>query len=89
MRVEPEPKPRRILGWEVRRVPRDRRDSPPLALILLFAGLAGVALHDIAYRQTGGDDFEAFGVISHAGLDMLAVTLFLALIAAVHERVRS
>lgn len=43
----------------------------------LVAGV-GVALtffHDLIYRQTGGADFEIYGLLSHAGLDLLALTI--------------
>ncbi len=40
-------------------------------------GLALTAFHDLIYRQTGGADFELWGVLSHAGTDLLALTIML------------
>ena len=56
------------------------RDShaPILARhVKLVAGI-GFALtlfHDLIYRQTGGTDFALYGVLSHAGADLLALTI--------------
>lgn len=54
---------------------------------LLFAvGVFITAVHDYAYRRVGGDDYELGGWVSHAGTDMLTVTVALALVALVWER---
>jgi len=67
-------------------VTRDPVVSRPsrLPVLLALIGLALVAVHDVAYRQTGGTDFE-LGLISHAGVDMLAVVLALSVAAFLHD----
>lgn len=54
-----------------------------LPLALLVAGLVVTAVHDYAYRRVdnGTGDYELWGLISHAGSDMIIVTLVLATIA--------
>lgn len=53
---------------------------------LLFAsGLILTGVHDYAYRRVGGDDYELGGLLSHAGTDMLTVTIVLALVALVWD----
>ena len=37
-------------------------------------------VHDYAYRRTGGDDYEVWGLLSHAGADMLVTTFACALV---------
>lgn len=56
-----------------------------LPLLLGLAGTFITAVHDYAYRRVGGDDYELGGLISHAGTDMLTVTLALALVALIWE----
>lgn len=46
-----------------------------------LVGLLLVVVHDGVYRQTqpqGEGDFELFGTISHAGLDMLGTVIVIA-----------
>lgn len=72
----------KILGREVAvtRKPRPQRTEPvPLVRFVLTVGaaisLSWIIWHEFTYRQTGGDDYE-FGIISHAGADMLVQFLF-------------
>lgn len=54
---------------------------------LLFAvGVFVTAVHDYAYWRVGGDDYELGGWVSHAGTDMLTVTVALTLVALLWER---
>lgn len=85
------PKPRRLpFGYTLTRSPRAYRPHrhPSLAAVLFTVGLLVTALHELAYRQTGGSDFELGGLISHAGTDMLAVVIALSVIAFWLERTR-
>lgn len=56
-----------------------------LPLLLLTVGAFTTAVHDYAYRRVGGADYELGGWISHAGTDMLTVTIALALVALIWE----
>ncbi len=72
------PKPRRIMGLmvDVRRAPP--RDHPPrLWPLTLAAGLVLVVLHDLVYRRTEDEPDLELGIISHAALDMLVVSIVL------------
>lgn len=66
-----------VLGRRVHvtRKPRTQRTDPiPLVRLVLTIGaaisLSWIAWHEFTYRQTGGDDYE-YGIISHAGADMI------------------
>lgn len=50
-----------------------------LFLLLLGAGAGGVAFHELMYRRftEGPGDFEFGGLITHAGVDMILLTLLL------------
>lgn len=52
-----------------------------LPILLLIVGTFITFVHDYAYRRTGGSDFEVGGLISHAGADMLIVTIGLSVAA--------
>lgn len=54
-----------------------------LPLALLAAGLTATVIHDYAYRRvdSGEGDYELWGMVTHAGTDMLFVTGILFLIA--------
>ncbi len=55
-----------------------------LPALLFAAGLLITGVHDYAYRRadtTGTGDYELGGFISHAGTDMLIVTVVLTLVA--------
>lgn len=54
-----------------------------LPAILAAAGLTLAGVHDYAYRRAGGDDFELGGLLSHAGSDMVILTVVLAVVALV------
>lgn len=59
--------------------------------VAALVGLALVVLHDGVYRQTQPQDqgdFELFGTISHAGLDMLGTVLVVAVALVLVERGR-
>ncbi len=73
-----------IGGFRIERLPRGLRRRPRLPAVLALIGFALVAIHELAYRQTGGADFDIFETISHAGLDMTGVTIALAVAAALH-----
>lgn len=50
--------------------------------VAAIVGLSLIVLHDGVYRQTqpsGEGDFELWGTISHAGLDMLGMLAFVVL----------
>lgn len=59
-----------------------------LPVLLALIGLLAVGIHDLAYRQTGGKDFELYNLISHAGLDMLALTAALVITATIVQKGR-
>jgi Co/Zn/Cd efflux system component len=59
------------------------RERALFALWLGFAGAFVTFVHDYAYRRTGGDDFEMWGLVSHAGADMLITTAALIVAALV------
>lgn len=87
------PRSRRIrlpFGVTFVHTPRPYRPSrhPSLAGVLFIIGLVVTALHELAYRQTGGSDFELGGTISHAGADMLAVVIILSVVALWLDRIR-
>lgn len=65
-----------------------REVADHLPVVLGLVGLLAVLIHDLAYRQTGGSDFEIYGVVSHAGADMLALTAALVITAAIAQRTR-
>ena len=75
MNPDPATRSYRVLGRriDVTRTP-PRTDPIPLVRLVLTVGalisLSWIAWHEFTYRQTGGTDFE-FGLISHAGADML------------------
>jgi len=55
-----------------------------LPLALLVSGLFVTAVHDYAYRRVdtaGEGDYELWGLVTHAGSDMIITTLVLATIA--------
>ncbi len=52
-----------------------------LAGLLLLSGLVITGVHDYAYRRGGGGDLELGGLVSHAGTDMLIMTVLLAAVA--------
>lgn len=55
-----------------------------LPLALLAAGLFVTAVHDYAYRRVdtaGEGDYELWGLVTHAGSDMIITTFALALVA--------
>ncbi len=55
-----------------------------LFALLIVVGLMVTFVHDYAYRRadvTGTGDYEFGGLLSHAGTDILIVTLVLALVA--------
>lgn len=53
------------------------------ALIMLLTGGMAVFVHDFAYRRvdTGEGQYEFGGLISHAGADMIVVTIILTLVS--------
>lgn len=57
------------------------RDKIALPVLLLIAGGFITAVHDYAYRRVGGDDYELWGLVSHAGTDMLITTIALTITA--------
>lgn len=64
-----------ILGRriEVTRPPRNTGPVPLVRFVLIVGALISlswIGWHEFTYRQTGGTDLE-YGVISHAGADML------------------
>lgn len=63
-------------------------DRVRLPLLLGVTGSFITGVHDYAYRRVGGDDYEFGGLISHAGSDMLVVTIALASVALLWERRR-
>lgn len=97
MPEEPELRPRRrtvtVGPFEVTRRPQRPRGNYFPVKVATLVGLALIVLHDGVYRQTqpqGEGDFELFGTISHAGLDMLGtvVVIALALVLVQHGRIR-
>ena len=52
-----------------------------LPALLFTVGVFVTAVHDYAYRRVGGDDYELWGFVSHAGSDMLVVTIALTMVA--------
>ena len=58
------------------------RDKTALPLLLLGVGLFITGVHDYAYRRVGGADYELWGLVSHAGSDMLVVTFAVVIAAA-------
>lgn len=56
-----------------------------LPLLLVSTGVFVTAIHDYAYRRVGGDDYEVYGLISHAGSDMLIAVIALTLVAMVWQ----
>ena len=90
-----QPKPRRLGPFLIVRSPRPSRERGEYFHVKVAAltGLALIVLHDGVYRQTqpkGEGDFELWGTISHAGLDMLAVVAFtvIALVLVEHGRIK-
>ncbi len=58
--------------------------SLKLFALLIASGLTLLLVHDFAYRRadvTGTGDYEFGGLISHAGADILVVTLILSAVA--------
>ncbi len=53
------------------------------ALILATGGFI-TFVHDYAYRRVGGADYEIGGLISHAGSDMVVVTIASALVTSLY-----
>jgi hypothetical protein len=59
-------------------------NSLKLFALLMSTGLALLLVHDFAYRRadvTGSGDYEFGGIISHAGADILVVTLIISAMA--------
>lgn len=54
--------------------------------VLAIVGSYVTGLHELVYRQTGGDEFPVLRVVSHAGGDMLGVVGVLVLTAALTLR---
>ncbi len=55
-----------------------------LAALLIAAGLVVTLIHDYAYRRgdsAGTGDYELGGLVSHAGTDLMILTVVLAAIA--------
>lgn len=52
----------------------------------LIAGMGGFVtfVHEYTYRRVGGDDYELGGLLSHAGTDMLVVTVACAVVACAY-----
>ncbi len=61
----------------------EMRDRYALPLLLFITGAFVTAVHDFAYRRVGGTDYELGGLVSHAGSDMLVVTIAMTLVAVV------
>lgn len=78
----------------LRRMSRYRVPGAGLFALLVVAGLMITFVHDYAYRRgdvTGTGDYELNGLVSHAGTDILIVTVILAVTAwlwARHEGAR-
>lgn len=62
---------------------QEPKEQALFAAWLIFAGVFVTFVHDYAYRRTGGDDFEVYGLISHAGADMLITTVAVTIAALV------
>ncbi len=77
--LNPEPKIRQIGGLTISRVP-GKRVLPQSVRIVATVGILLIAFHELVYRQTGGEDYPLFSVISHAGSDM--ILLVVGLVAA-------
>lgn len=63
---------------------RFRVPGVSLFLLLIVVGLIVTFIHDYAYRRadvTGTGDYELGGLVSHAGTDILIVTVVLAVVA--------
>lgn len=58
------------------------KDRLGLVVWLIVAGLFVTFVHEFTYRRTGGDDYELWGYVSHAGSDMLVVVVASALAGA-------
>ncbi len=85
-----DPKPRRVGPFTFFYSPRVSRGQgrwfhPKIALAV---GALVILVHDVAYRQTGGDDFEPLVVLSHAGLDMVLLTVLIAVVLVIVGRKR-
>lgn len=63
-----------IGSLRITRVPGQRRRRCHAA-VALAVGIVLTAFHDLVYRSSDGADFELNGLISHAGADMLALTI--------------
>ncbi len=60
------------------------RPGAGLFALLILAGAMVTFVHDYAYRRadvTGTGDYEFGGLLSHAGTDILIVTVVLAVVA--------
>ncbi len=68
------PKTRTFGGVTFVRTPGEPLIPQPVRIVAVI-GFLLVAFHDLIYRQTGGDDFELLGIVSHAGADMLALVI--------------
>ncbi len=63
--------------------------GPRLFALLMVAGVLVTFVHDYAYRRVDGGelgDYEFGGLITHAGTDMLILTIILATIVALYAR---
>ncbi len=61
-----------------------RRPCAALAGLLLLVGLLVTFVHDYAYRRADSastGDYELGGLVSHAGTDLLVLTVVLTLVA--------
>lgn len=92
MPEEPElrhrPKKVTIGPLEITRKPRTGYGEYFHVKVAALVGLLLIALHDGVYRQTqpdGQGDFELWGTISHAGLDMLGVVAVTAAVLVLVE----
>ncbi len=68
------------------------RPAPANFFYVWAAGVVGLMAavgHELLYRRTGGGDFELSGTISHAGVDMLVVTVTIVLVLALIEWARA
>lgn len=83
---EVQPKTRKIGGLSISRVPGERL-LPQAVRIVLTVGILLIAFHEVVYRQTGGPDYPLFGLVSHAGSDLIIMVIGLtAALLAIPEK---
>ncbi len=85
----PGPRTRKVGPFVVTRAESVPRTQGRLDItrMVSIVGIAVTLIHEFTYRESGGDDYQ-YGVISHAGADLLLLLITILTVTFLMERRR-